>query len=147
MSKAPKELLEGIAELKKGREFISGPDKWCQGSWVRALHNGRVLDVGSDTVEAIGIINVTPHMVHKVCSAGALLVARGNNDRESMERGCAYSMLRDAVQACSETENSVEGFNDRNDHADVLALWDLAIERAEQAAKTYEHEEDTGESK
>lgn len=132
----PPQMVEAIDWLKRGRALITDPNVWCQGNWLLTPYgdHGDRIDIVDDPVGDLS-------KVVKVCSAGALLKIANTTDSRRMRDSCAYRFLNDTVEEITDGEDCVEGFNDSNEHKDVLAAWDLAIERAEKAAREHVEEE------
>lgn len=105
--------------LTKARSFLLDPKRWIKGSLYDLKSHG-----AEDAVKA--------------CSIGAVRVAASRAPKielfASYERkNTAENTAEEALQAVSARINdglSVEGFNDhrKTTHADVLAMFDLAIE-------------------
>lgn len=101
--------------LREARALISDPDKWTQGTLARNAYGSEVASYSHDAC--------------KWCVAGAMLRVADSNDVPYSTELSAHSAL---VLASRELfgSSAIEEVNDTRTHADVLALFDRAIELA-----------------
>lgn len=108
--------------LKAAREKIAKPEYWTKGDFAR--------DVGGKGVAA------TDPAACCFCAHGAIHRVRGLHNRAAIEDACwATAALNSALTLIS-GHDTVPEFNDAPEtrHADVMALFDVAIQCAEAAA-------------
>lgn len=95
------DTTKAIIVLQQARELLSDPKRWVQGHF----------DIG-----------------HAFCAAGAIekVAGRGTDVEDD-----AYYALANVIDVLSDGTDAIASFNDDDSttHADVLAAFDLAIER------------------
>ena len=103
-------------QLRAAKARIATPDKWTQGDYSAEVHG-----------------------IQCFCALGAL----GEEDEEFLECPDAVMFLREALPAewlakskygTMENGSPIAEFNDSHTHADVMSLFDRAIELAEASA-------------
>jgi hypothetical protein len=92
--------------LTRAREMIESPERWLQGAWKRPLPDGTMARCAYQAVHDAAVELGMP----RAAAFRALMRALGDGRRSAL-RGLPV-------------------FNDRSRHADVLALFDLALESA-----------------
>lgn len=111
--------MNTIELLKKARELITDPDKWCKGRYGET-EEGKVGKVAA---------------AHRVCAVGALYKAMSTEVGEDYENmlGAKNELLKDISSHEEEKYRTfpVTVFNDQTSHPEVLALFDTTIERLE----------------
>lgn len=99
--------------LEKAKAIIADPFHWTKGAFARNSHGTTVIDVTSEDACSF-------------CALGALV--------RVMENETDYNHARDILELCVGDKNfpNVPAFNDASEttHADILALFDCAIEEA-----------------
>jgi hypothetical protein len=100
--------------LRKARSIIEKPENWTQGTFARD--------------ESGNAVNPRASAAVCYCSRGALNHVTGG---DGVYDGEAYDVL---LSLLSDDYLGVADFNDTNTHAEVLALFDRAIDRAESEA-------------
>jgi len=108
-----------LVTLIRARAAIERPEHWCRGEFART-RSGASVEPDSPGAYAL-------------CALGALYKAtaeypRAGADIRAAARAVLAAPLAPAPYALSE-------FNDRSDHAGVLALYDAAIRRARRAVR------------
>ena len=114
--------MTALELLQRGRELISELDHWTKGWYAKTLKDERTSLSSSDA--------------HSFCSLGALHKAYETNAEETRS-----TRNLDAARLFLQEEMnfSIAGFNDHHTHAEVLAAWDRAIQRAKDAEKEDAH--------
>ena len=114
--------LSPLETLIKARELISDPERWTQGVYARNRSGHRVIYYESDAC--------------RFCSLGAIRRSVSETGGFDLKREMdATSILARAIAGVSprkqwSSEAVVFEFNDTHTHAEVLAAFDRAIERA-----------------
>lgn len=100
--------------LRKGRDLISDPEHWCQGDYAVSRY-GTAVETNSPAVYAL-------------CAIGALANVLDHPSGWGVPGWC-----RAPLQTAAEEEgwDAPHILNDRTTHADVMAMYDRAIELAE----------------
>ena len=103
--------METVDILKAARALIDTPEKWTRGLNARDAHGQ---DVRPNSLEAVCF-----------CARGAIIRSAG------FEHIDAYELLQNALPIGG--NDFVPAYNDNPDttHADIMALFDRAIELAE----------------
>jgi hypothetical protein len=96
--------------LIAARAKIERPENWAQGAFARNKQGRDVIPKGKTSV--------------CWCALGAIIATTNNYEDEDK----AASLLRLELNAY---ENSISKFNDISTHAEVLAMFDLAIATAD----------------
>jgi hypothetical protein len=104
--------------LREARAVIADPKRWTKGCTARD-ENGRPAIPGGTRAVSFCAIGA----VVSVCTAYPVALHPARNLM-------AHYLDRAACQLSGDDEMSTEGFNDDNDHDDVMAMFDLAIEMA-----------------
>jgi len=99
--------------LRKAKALIDTPEKWTQGYFA---------------TDGGGIV-VDPHTQHAqcFCSLGALWRQEVAENSTGME----FSSQVPVVYLNRAMDGDIPYFNDRHNHAEVIAAWDAAIAAAE----------------
>lgn len=105
--------------LEKARELIATPEKWTQGALGR-YEDGKIIGSARSVLLAS-----TQGNVRCLCMLGACLVAEGNPIGVAL----GSRELEDALEI-----DAMDEFNDSHSHAEVLALFDNAIEKLKSQA-------------
>ena len=125
--RGPKELrraveveasYEPLNILREARALIEDKEHWTMGAFARTIY-GRE------------IVNPEHPMAHKFCLLGAALRATADRSSNIDDKGVAFRYLREATLG---GQGSGSRFNDESTHAEVLALYDRAIQQAKEAA-------------
>jgi hypothetical protein len=102
--------------LKAAKELIASDDTWCKGTFehVPTIFNGIRWVTGPT----------------QYCSIGALEHVRNEVNPEPFRSAMGYLTLATELVTSGLT-HQVSAFNDASSHAEVMAMWDKAIELAE----------------
>lgn len=106
----PAQILQNLID---GRALIANEANWIQGTNARDAEGNRV-----DSISEAAVC---------YCSAGALMAVTPYTVPAAMK-------LWDAIKAITGEAIGPVGYNDTHTHAEVLAVWDKAIELATIAA-------------
>jgi hypothetical protein len=115
---------ELVVELKEAKSLIDSPEKWTQHKFGRdAWGHGLSTNEWSDTPPAC------------MCSVGAIYEVNRRKDPTV----CLYKVSSTRSDNAASFLTRVAGevitrFNDSHSHAEVMALWDKAIAKAEKLA-------------
>lgn len=96
--------------LRKAKALIDTPEKWCQETYAANAYGASV--------------EIRNPAACSFCSTGALIKVLGGY-WDSYKYPVYFGM----------TPKQLFDFNDSHAHAEVMALWDKAIERAEREEK------------
>lgn len=131
-SKIPPQLAQGIETLKKARDYISDPSRWCKGALAKR-HGDSFSIYGSSTwYRDQGEL--------QVCSIGALALAEqgctnGHRiDNHANGKTCAGKFLSHSAREAGFGDIISANDISSTSHADILRIWDNAIAMAEKAA-------------
>jgi len=113
MSTSNSSNTEAIDLLREARALISDPDKWTQGTLARNAYGSEVAHYSPDAC--------------KWCAVGAISRVAASNNASYETEMSAYSALVQASRILFDSD-AVGEVNDTHTHADVLALFDRAIE-------------------
>jgi hypothetical protein len=112
------------ALLKSARELVSDPARWTQGTLARDVF-------GHD---------ISPYDIDAVCYCGIGAVSLKSQQGEMLKidpearlelKDRAHELLNDTVRSLGETYfTTFPGYQDFHTHTEMLAVFDLAIERA-----------------
>ena len=97
--------------LTEGRELISDPKRWTTGEFARDEHERAVFVYDPKAV--------------CWCSVGAIHKVEGPPTPSSGENTWPALRALHAATAC----RNIAKYNDTHSHAEVLAIWDKAIEQ------------------
>lgn len=105
--------MKPLTILRKARALLDDPQKWCQGAYARAPGGN---PIGPETKGAV-----------QWCAVGALRKVAGGPDADGIHE--AVHELNASIRSPGE----ILSFNDadRRKHAQVLKVFDRAIERLE----------------
>jgi hypothetical protein len=112
------------ALLKSSRELVSDPARWAQGTLAR---------------DAFGH-NISPHDIDAVCYCGIGAIKLKSHQGEMLDVGLerrialqdyAHDSLTHAARCISKNPGATfPGYQDSHTHAEMLAVFDLAIKMA-----------------
>lgn len=102
--------------MRAAKEKISTPQTWCQESYALDLFGCAAEPEDKKAV--------------RWCSAGAIESLRTKDPFNDLLRYQARELLRKAMG-----NRSIAFFNDRSTHEEVMAVWDRAIQMAEEQEK------------
>lgn len=100
--------------LRAARAKIENPENWCQGVYFASASGERV----------------APWAAERWCATGAVWAVVGTGAEKYHERGPALHALCDAIGGEWQTD-----YNDTHTHAEVIAMFDRAIEAEERKAQ------------
>lgn len=100
--------------LKEAKSLIDTPEKWTKETYARSTSGGVISEHEDGAV--------------CFCSLGAFFRVAKSADVVYMDSG--WDILIKAVKLIKPTAYSVATFNDNHTHAEVMAMWDKAIELA-----------------
>ncbi len=111
-------MSQVVENLKAAKALIADPKNWIQGDYAQGAVYDPTISMGND-----------PGAVC-FCSLGALQKVGDTMHEEELPES---KYLLDALDTLNTEFVSVPGYNDNSTHAEVMVLWDRAIQLAEAA--------------
>lgn len=108
--------MNTVKILKDARALIADEKNWMRGEYF-GTQSGGILCAGDPEADCF-------------CSIGAIAHATKQQNIYDVEQSKAVKLLLNCIED-EQTFYSVAAFNDAHEHADVIALFDRAIARAE----------------
>lgn len=110
--------MSTVEILQKARDLISDPKRWTQDAYARDDFGNETVSFGSSAVPESSIC---------FCSIGAIASVAKSTITEA-ETGEAFKLIEAGISA------ELAVYNDTHTHAEVLAAFDRAIEKAKASA-------------
>lgn len=115
-------MTSTLETLQKARDLISDPKRWTQGAFARDTLGRDLFDAGEEDFEPVCF-----------CSLGALAHVSGLHPDGTLPGESTLAEVIAKDLGLPPEIGFVPDFNDTHTHAEVLAAFDAAIEKARAA--------------